>query len=204
VAARQFSGRSDLIRGVDGTQFRGLGQAQDARFGVMDVAPFDDGLLNGLQIQFAVRAGDVQDFGAIGEKFRGAAFIGFHVGQFVADDAVIGAAERCQGQGVGGRAVEYEENLAIGFEGLADTGTGLLGPDVVAVGGDEAPVGLIHGLPRFGTNAGIVVAGKLIEDRVLRIDGSGRHGIPFSAVFARNNIMQPSGLPNIYLRKMLG
>ncbi len=55
------------------------------------------------------------------EKNSGsAALVGLDVGQLVADDPVIRLAERGQSQGVGGGAVEDEEDLAIGFEHLAE------------------------------------------------------------------------------------
>ncbi len=60
-----------------------------------------------------------QQLGAVGKELGGAAFIGFDVGQFVTDDAVIALAERGQGQRVGRRAVEDEKHLAIRLEQFA-------------------------------------------------------------------------------------
>ena len=39
--------------------------------------------------------------------------------QFVTNNAVVGAAEAGQGQGVGGGTIKYEIDLAIGFKEVA-------------------------------------------------------------------------------------
>ena len=75
---------------------------------------------------------------------------------------MVALAQRGQGQGVGGGAVEGEEHLAIGFEQAAEMVGGARRPFVIAVGALVALVGLGHGGPGFGTDAGVVVAGELL------------------------------------------
>ena len=72
-------------------------------------------------------------------------------------------------QRVGGGAVEGEEHLAVGLEGLAQEVGGLGRPAVVAVAGLVAAVRLGHGGERLGADAGVVVA------RELSAGGAGAH-----------------------------
>jgi len=87
-----------LIVRVDGSKFCGMGQAEDPRVGIVDVTAADDGLFDGFKIEFAAGTGDVQNFGAVGEKLRCAALVGFHMSQLMADNAVIGTTESRQGK----------------------------------------------------------------------------------------------------------
>ena len=146
----------------------------------MNVGAALDDALDGVGRQFAAGAAHGEHFCAVGKKFRRAAFIGFHVGQFVADDAVIGLAQRRQRKGVGGGAIEDEKHFATSFEDIADQVGGLLRPRVVAVGSGVAVIGLLHGRPRFGTNPGVIIAGELAAGRcggaVRRVAFYDRHG----------------------------
>jgi hypothetical protein len=76
------------------------------------------------------------------EKTRRAAFVGFDVGGFRADHAVVTLAQRRQRQGVGRGAVEGEEHFAVGFEQFTEIVGGAVGPFVVAIGALVAVVGL--------------------------------------------------------------
>ena len=119
------------------------------------------GALDGLGLDFPVRARQQQDLGAVGEELRRAALGGLHVRQLVAEDAVIGLAERGQRKRVGRGAVEDEEHLAVGLEHVADQ-VGRLGrPGVVAIADFVALVGLGHSGECLRANPGIVVTGKL-------------------------------------------
>ena len=107
-------------------------------------------------------AGCAQELGAVGEKFRCAAFVVDDMGMLVADDAVIRLAARGEREGIGGRAVEDEENLRrIGFEKAAQDISGPFRPGIVAVGGGVIAVGPGDRLPGFGTDTGGIVAGEM-------------------------------------------
>ena len=75
---------------------------------------------------------------------------------------MVALAQRGQRQGVGGGAVEGEEHFAVGFEQVAETVGGTVGPFIIAVGALMALVGLFHGGPGFRADAGIVVTGELL------------------------------------------
>lgn len=75
---------------------------------------------------------------------------------------MVALAQRGQGQGVGGGAVEGEEHFAIGLEQLAEVVRSTRGPLVVAIGALVAAVGFGHRRPGFGADTGIVVAGELL------------------------------------------
>jgi len=83
----------------------------------------------------------------------------------MADDAVVGLAERRERQRVGGGAVEDEEHLAVDFKEVAEQVGSLGGPGVVAVAGRVAVVGSLGRLPSFGTDPRVVVARELPEPR---------------------------------------
>lgn len=127
----------------------------------MDVGALLDHALDGGGLDFAVGGGDEEDLGAVGEEFGRAAFVGLHMGDVRAQNAVVGLAERGEGKGVGGGAVEGEEDFAVGLEEVAEEVGGLLGPLVIAVAALVGGVGLFHGLPGLGADAGVVVAGEL-------------------------------------------
>ena len=155
-----------LLHRIHRAQLGGLRQAHHLGLGVVDVAPAADHLLDGVRAELAQRAGRGQHLGAVGEELGGPALVGLDVGHLAADDGVVALAHGGERQRVGRRAVEDEEDLAVGLEGLPEEPAGPLGPGIVAVGGGVAAVGLGHGLPGFGTDPGIVVAGKLVSYRV--------------------------------------
>ncbi|MCY1405739.1 hypothetical protein D9M71_209840 [compost metagenome] len=153
---------ADFVRGVDAADFGGLGQGHHTGFRVVDVLALERDLADRFRGQLAVFSTGDQQFGAVGEEFRGAAFVGFDVGGFRADHAVVTLAQRRQRQRVGGGAVEGEKHFAVGFEQFAESVGGAGGPLVVAVCALVAVVGLFHGRPGFRADTGIVVAGELL------------------------------------------
>ncbi|MNE69316.1 hypothetical protein D3C80_1650350 [compost metagenome] len=128
----------------------------------MDVLALERDLADRVRGQLAVFSAGDQQLGAVGEKFRGAAFVGFDVSGFRADHAMVTLAQRGQRQRVGGGAVEGEKHFTVGFKQFAEIVGGAGGPFVVAVGALVAVVGLFHGRPGFRADAGIVVAGELL------------------------------------------
>src|SRR6185503_6016700 len=100
---------------------------------------------------------------------RGAAFVHLDVREFMAEDAVITLAHRGQGEGVGGGAVKDKEHLAMSLENIPDQIGGLLSPTVLTVTGRMVLVRLGQGRPRFRTDPGVVVAGKMAARRQRRV-----------------------------------
>ncbi|MNP09124.1 hypothetical protein D3C76_1012160 [compost metagenome] len=154
--------RLELVGAIDGAYLGGLGDGDHPRLGVVNVLALERHFADRLRRQLAVDAGCGQQLGAVGEELRRAAFVGFDVGGLGADYTVVALAQRGQGQGVGGGAVEGEKHLAVGFEQLAEVLRGALGPLVVAVSAVVAVVGFLHRRPGFGADTGIVVAGELL------------------------------------------
>ncbi len=154
--------RLELVGVVHRAHFGGLGDGHHAWLGVVDVLALEGHLADRLGGQLAVDAAGGEQLGAVGKELRRTALVGFDVGGLGADDAVIALAQRGQGQGVGGSAVEGEEHLAVGLEQLAEVLGGPFGPLIVAIGALVALVGLLHRGPGFGADAGIVVAGELL------------------------------------------
>ena len=62
---------------------------------------------------------------------------------------------------IGRGPIEREEDFAVDLKDFTQFITGLLSPHVVAIGSSVIRVGTLHGLPRFGAYAGVVIAGKL-------------------------------------------
>ncbi len=96
------------------------------------------------------------------EEFRGPAFVGFHVRQAVADNAVIGLAKRGQRQGVARGPIEHEENFAVRSEQFPKGVAGFRGPAIRAIGEFVPGVYPLHRFEGFWTDPGIVIAGKLL------------------------------------------
>ena len=158
---------------VEGAPLGGLGEGEDAGFGVVEIGAFADKALDGGGGEFAVGAVAEKKFSAVGEKFGGAAFVGFDVGGFVANDAVVTLAEGGEGEGVGGGAVEDKKDLGGRvIEDVADEVAGAAGPVVGAIRGEVASVGGGEGGPSFGADARGVVAGEAIAVH----DGGGGRG----------------------------
>ncbi|MCY1420814.1 hypothetical protein D9M71_364490 [compost metagenome] len=161
--ATGLADRAQLIRAVDGADLGGLGDGDHPRLGIVDVLALEGDLADRLRGQLALLVGTrQQQLGAVGEEFRRAALVGLDVGGLGADHAVVALAQRGQGQGVGGGAVEGEEHFAVGFEQVAEIVGRAGGPLVLAVGALVAVVGLGHRRPGFRADAGIVVAGELL------------------------------------------
>ena len=110
-------------------------------------------------VQFV--AFDLEELGAVAKELGRAAFIGLHVGEFVAEDAVVALAAGGEGEGICGGAVEDEEDFAVGLEEVADALGGAVGPLVVAVCRCVAVAGFFKGCPSFGRGPGVVIAGEM-------------------------------------------
>jgi hypothetical protein len=93
VAAGAFGEGVEFVEGIDGAEFGGLGEAEGAGFGVVEVAALGGEAGDFVGVDFAVRPGSEEDFAAAGEELGGAAFVAFDVGGFVAEDAVVALAE---------------------------------------------------------------------------------------------------------------
>ncbi|MCY1179916.1 hypothetical protein D9M73_203350 [compost metagenome] len=115
----------------------------------MDVLALEGDFADRIRRQLAVFGAGDQQLGAVGEEFRCAAFVGFDVGGFRADHAVVTLAQRRQGQRVGGGAVEGEEHFAVGFEQFAKVLRGARGPLVITVGAVVTLIGFFHRGPGF-------------------------------------------------------
>jgi hypothetical protein len=163
----------EFSAGVDRAQLRRLGNAQGTGLGVMDIAAAVHDLFYLFSMDLAVIGMGQQDFGTVGEEFRSSALVGFDMGDASTDDAVVTAAEGCQGQTVGGRAIEGEENLAIGLEQVADPIGGCRRETIFTIGRASTVVRLGQRRQGLWAHTGVVVAG---EGRGA-IDGIGvRHG----------------------------
>ena len=161
ITIRYSSYGAKLVRCVDRAHLRRLGQAESLGLGVVDITALGDQVLDALRGEFAIRPIAQKQLGAIGGIFWPAAFIRFDVCQFVADHAVEGLTDGGQCQGVGGGTIEYEVDIAVGIEQLAQTIGRAGGPDILAVGGLVHPVRLRHGRPGLGADSTVVIAGEL-------------------------------------------
>lgn len=165
VQAEFLAGGADrlqLVRAVHRTDLGGLGESHHARLRIVDILALESDVADRRRGQLADLGLRQQQLGAVGEELRRAALVGLDVGGLRADHAVVALAQRGQGQGVGGGAVEGEEHFAIGLEQLAEVVRSARGPLVVAIGALVAAVGFGHRRPGFGADTGIVVAGELL------------------------------------------
>ena len=160
---RRASDAADLALVIHGAEFGRLRQGHDFRARVVDVSAARDDFKHASRGEFALAMRRQQQLRSAGEKLWGTAFVGFDVCCVGADDGLVGLAERREGDGVGRRAVEDEEDFRIGFEQLPKPVADLVGGVVVAVGCGVAAVGLVESGERLRANAGGVVAGKLQE-----------------------------------------
>ena len=171
VPARHGAEGADFTGLVERAEFRGLGERERARVRVMHAVAAPGRLLDGGRGEFAVGARQRHDLGAAREKFGRAAFIHLQVRGLMAQDALVAAAESGEREGVGGGAVEDEENLAVCFKYFSHLRARLGGPRVVTVPRGAAGVGggeRGHGL---GADPGGVVAGESVIGA-----GKGGHG----------------------------
>jgi hypothetical protein len=146
---------------VNRPEFGGLRDAYDTRFWIVNVVAPDYDAFDSSRIHFAILAGHEQDFGAVAEKFRRAAFVGFDVGSFMAKNAMIRLAHGGEREGVRSGAVEDEEYFAVRFEEFANQIRSFGRPIVVAVAADVPLIGLCRRSPGFGADARVIVAGEL-------------------------------------------
>ena len=130
----------------------------------MNVLPLCGNVRNCCRRELPVRAFCNEKLGTVGEEFRCAALVRFHVCVLGANYAVVGLAKRCQRQRVSCGAVEGKEDFAICFKEIAECVGCARSPGIVSIGGRMAPIGTVHGVPRLGTDTGIVVAGKLLRE----------------------------------------
>lgn len=160
VGSGQGTQGLDLGRLIDGSQLCRLGERKHPGAGIVDIAAFGDEVVDRVGREFAFGTRAQENLGPVGEKFRCPAFVGFDVGGFVANDAVIRTTERGKGEGIGRRAVENKKDLAVRFENLPEEVGRFAGAGIIAIRGRKSRVGFGEGLPRFGANAGGVVTGK--------------------------------------------
>ena len=152
----------ELLGCIDRPDLCGLGQAERLGLGVVNIGPLGHQVFDTLRCQLAVLALPQKQLGAIGGVLRAAAFIGFNVGQLVADHAVKRLTDRGQGQRIGGSAIEHEVNVTVGIEQRPQAIRRLLRPAVLTVGRLIHPVGRLHGFPGLRAHTAVVVAGKLL------------------------------------------
>ena len=80
------------------------------------------------------------------------------VGEGVAEDAVVTLADRGEREGIGGSAIENEEDVARGFEDVGEKFFRAGGVGVVTIARDAVGVGGGEGGEGLGADAGGVVA----------------------------------------------
>ncbi len=160
--AAGLGNRAYFCQRIDLTRLGRLGDRHDLWLGIVDIAatgrqrPYIFGKKLGV-----IGAGH-QQFGAVGKEFRRAAFIGLDMGKRRTDDAVIGLAERGERQRIGGCAVEGKEHLALRTEQGTEAVRSAVGPFIVAISRNRTRIGLLHHIPDFGTDTGIIITGKLL------------------------------------------
>src|ERR1700730_5306328 len=76
---------------------------------------------------------------------------------------MVGLAKRRKGERVCSSAVEGKEDLAVGLRQFRESIGGCRGPRIITVAGNVAAVGSFHRGPHLWTNAGIVIARKLLD-----------------------------------------
>jgi len=83
------------------------------------------------------------------------------MGGFVAKDAVIRMAAGGERKRIGGGAIKDKEDLAMRLKHVTQQVGSATCPRIIAVTTGVAVVGFLEGGPRFGADAGIIVAGEL-------------------------------------------
>src|SRR4051812_39365755 len=79
---------------------------------------------------------------------------------WMTDDAVVRTAKLSESEGIRGRAVENEKNLAVGFKDFPHAFAHAVRPLVFAVGNLRRRVGFDECLPSRRTDRGRIVAGE--------------------------------------------
>lgn len=151
----------EVVGGIDGAEFGGLGEAEGGGFGGVEGEMVEDGLFDGGGMEQAVVTGEGEETGAAAKELGGGAFVVLDMGGGVAEDGVVGAMEVGEGEGIGAGAVEDQEHLGVGFQEIADGLAGVIGPGIGTVGGGVVLIGVADGLPGFGTDGSLVVAGEM-------------------------------------------
>src|SRR5437660_4613130 len=99
----------------------------------MDICSALDRVLDGSGADFTVLALKQQDFGSVGKEFRRATLVALDVRELMAEDAVIGLAQRGERKGIGSRAIEDEKDLAFRFKYVTDQIRRFGSPGVIAI-----------------------------------------------------------------------
>ena len=149
-----------FVERVNRADLAGQRQRENIRPGVVDVRAFGGKALHAQGIHLAVVSRGQKELGPVGEKLRSPAFIRLNMRNLVADHAVIGLAERGQGERVRRRAVEDKEHFAIRLENLAKQFCRAAGDRVVSVGREIPGIAFLQRLPRLRANPRGVVTGK--------------------------------------------
>ncbi len=131
----------------------------------MQVALFQDRRSNRGEVELAIRARDRDELRAAGEEFRPATLVRLDVGVFMAENAVIGAAELCERETVGRGAVEDEKNFAVGLEDFAHQLGDAARPLILTVGRRGRGVRLLERGPGLRRDPGCVVAREIVTVR---------------------------------------
>ncbi len=163
---------------VDRAEFGGTAEGKGLGLWEMNVAPLGGDFFNGIGIKFTEGTWRGEEFGAVGEELWRAAFVGFYVRGFVGDDAVVGLAQACEGEGVGSGSIENEVNVAVGFEKFAKRVGCISGERVVAVGRNAARIGGNDCVDDFGAGSGGVVAcERIVEGAAAHAASVGREWV---------------------------
>ena len=85
-----------FIHRVAGTHFGGLSDTDHLGFGVVHVGAAPNHGFYRVGLDLTIGAFDQLHLGAIGKELRGPAFIPFHMGEVMAEDAVVGLAHGSQ------------------------------------------------------------------------------------------------------------
>src|ERR1700722_17913614 len=155
--------RAQFVNRVDAASFGRLANRHGARLGKVNILPVRCDLLKSRWSQLSIDALGNHQLGAIGEKLRGTAFVGLHVGRLTADDRVIRLAEGSQRQRICRGPIEGKENLAVGLKQPPESIRRGCSPGVVSIRRDVATICRRHSRPCFRADAGIVVTRKLLQ-----------------------------------------
>ena len=118
--------------------------------------------------------------------------------RFVAKNAVVRAANGSEAEGIGSTAGEQKEHLAVCFKQVTYEAAGLFGPEIFAVTAGVAGIGLLQRSPSLGTDASVVIAGKMaraFHGRVVR------HGPHIANAYSLGGTWVASSLPSRCLRR---
>src|SRR5438270_13208176 len=102
-------------------------------------------------VQLALPARNRNQLDTTRSVLGAAAFVSMNMGIGVANNAVIGLAQACQGQRIGGCAGHDQKDPAIGLEELLETRLSTRGPVVIAVGISVSLIGCLQGFQCLGT-----------------------------------------------------